>query len=71
MLNIDKNNKKLLEAGLKDISKMVVTLFSGKLISAEMGHPSRSYPRSGVGLAEAETDDIQGKAGPTSHKSIY
>ncbi|EEK51241.1 copper resistance protein [Bacillus cereus ATCC 10876] len=56
--HIDKKNKKLLEAGLKDNLKNGLYSIQWKAISAD-GHPIQGVIPFRVGLAEAETDDIQ------------
>lgn len=56
--HIDKKNKKLLEAGLKDNLKNGLYSIQWKVISAD-GHPIQGVIPFRVGLAEAETDDIQ------------
>ncbi|PNK37247.1 copper resistance protein [Bacillus thuringiensis] len=58
--HIDKKNKKLLEAGLKDNLKNGLYSIQWKVISAD-GHPIQGVIPFRVGLAgvETETDDIQ------------
>ncbi|PGY18801.1 copper resistance CopC/CopD family protein [Bacillus cereus] len=56
--HIDKKNKKLLEAGLKENLKNGLYSIQWKAISAD-GHPIQGVIPFRIGLAEAGTDDIQ------------
>lgn len=56
--HIDKKNKKLLEAGLKENLKNGLYSIQWKVISAD-GHPIQGVIPFRIGLAEAEADDIQ------------
>ncbi|WP_141555245.1 copper resistance CopC/CopD family protein [Bacillus sp. AFS033286] len=56
--HIDKKNKKVLEAGLKENLKNGLYSIQWKVISAD-GHPIQGVIPFRVGLAEAGTDDIQ------------
>ncbi|MDR4162710.1 copper resistance protein CopC, partial [Bacillus paranthracis] len=56
--HIDKKNKKLLEAGLKDNLKNGLYSIQWKAISAD-GHPIQVVIPFRIGLAEAGTDDVQ------------
>ncbi|MGF9991149.1 copper resistance CopC/CopD family protein [Bacillus mycoides] len=56
--HIDKKNKKILEAGLKENLKNGLYSIQWKAISAD-GHPIQGVIPFRIGLAEAGTDDIQ------------
>ncbi|PQZ53472.1 copper resistance protein [Bacillus sp. MYb209] len=56
--HIDKKNKKLLEAGLKENLRNGLYSIQWKAISAD-GHPIQGVIPFRIGLAEAGTDDIQ------------
>ncbi|MCU4965074.1 copper resistance CopC family protein, partial [Bacillus paranthracis] len=56
--HIDKKNKKLLEAGLKENLKNGLYSIQWKVISAD-GHPIQGVIPFRIGLAEAGADDIQ------------
>ncbi|QWG66705.1 copper resistance protein [Bacillus mycoides] len=56
--HIDKKNKKILEAGLKENLKNGLYSIQWKAISAD-GHPIQGFIPFRIGLAEAGTDDIK------------
>lgn len=56
--NIDKKNKKLLEAGLKENLKNGLYSIQWKVISAD-GHPIQGVIPFRIGLAEAGVDDVK------------